>query len=110
MLVKKAGSVLASVGGKCSSVHKGSLPGTCVVSLECDTPDSTSLCREVFFACAKAGVAILEMTSQKASLEDIYIELTEHGASAAANASAGEEELSQQPADLVSNKDEGGNK
>ena len=107
---KNAGSVLAFVGGKCSSIEKGSLPGTCIVSLECATSDTSSLCRDVFFACAKAGVAILEMTSQKASLEDIYIELTEHGASAAANASAGEEELSQQPADLVSNKDEGGNK
>ena len=40
-------------------------------------PDNEiSLCRSIFFAFSKAGKAILQMSTIKASLEDIFIELT----------------------------------
>ena len=61
------------------------------------------LCRALFFAFAKAGKAILQMTSAKASLEDVFIELTskpaeeaskepESGAAAIADSLAGPKE------------------
>lgn len=50
--------------------------GSCTVRLDTDTPDGSSVCRSVFFAFAHAGKAILELSMAKASLEDIFIELT----------------------------------
>ena len=39
--------------------------------------DLRSVSRQLFFAFAAEGKAILEMTSKKANLEDVFIELTE---------------------------------
>lgn len=39
----------------------------------------SDLCRSIFFAFAKKKRALLEMTSKKANLEDVFIELTEGG-------------------------------
>lgn len=41
------------------------------------TEDSRAVCRKLFFAFAAKGRALLEMSSRKASLEDVFIELTE---------------------------------
>ena len=41
--------------------------------------DENEVCREIFFAFSKAGKAILRMTAGKASLEDIFMELTDSG-------------------------------
>ena len=46
----------------------------CQVTLETDGDEE--VCRAVFFAFSRAGRAILRMTDAKASLEDIFIELT----------------------------------
>ncbi|MCI8941182.1 MAG: ABC transporter ATP-binding protein [Dorea sp.] len=46
-----------------------------VVKIEQDDPKE--LCRNLFFAFGKMERAILEMTEQRANLEDIFIELTE---------------------------------
>ena len=46
----------------------------CQVTLETDGDEG--VCRAVFFAFSRAGRAILRMTDAKASLEDIFIELT----------------------------------
>ena len=46
----------------------------CQVALETDGDEG--VCRAVFFAFSRAGRAILRMTDAKASLEDIFIELT----------------------------------
>ena len=46
----------------------------CQVTLETDGDEG--VCRAVFFAFSRAGRAILRMTDTKASLEDIFIELT----------------------------------
>ena len=48
----------------------------CEVTLQTDPNAGEELCREVFFAFAGAGKAILRMDMAKASLEDIFIELT----------------------------------
>lgn len=50
--------------------------GGCSVRLECSGDDSDSFCRQIFFAFADAKKAILELSVAKASLEDIFIELT----------------------------------
>ncbi len=42
-------------------------------------PGGNEVCRESFFAFSKAGKAILRMTAGKASLEDIFMELTDSG-------------------------------
>ena len=50
--------------------------GCCAVRLEMDVPGDNKLCRDIFFAFSDAGKAILQMNMAKASLEDIFIELT----------------------------------
>ena len=46
------------------------------VKLELNVPADNALCREIFFAFSRANKAILQMTMSKASLEDIFLELT----------------------------------
>ncbi|MBS6196254.1 MAG: ABC transporter ATP-binding protein [Clostridiales bacterium] len=48
------------------------------VHLKLSQEDSDELCRRLFFAFAEKKRAILEMTSKKANLEDVFIELTEN--------------------------------
>ena len=50
--------------------------GICQVRLDMDAPEERKACRDIFFAFSKAGKAIVRMTVAKASLEDIFIELT----------------------------------
>ncbi len=38
--------------------------------------EDEAICRAIFFACSASGVALLQLASEKASLEDIFIELT----------------------------------
>lgn len=53
---------------------KRAADGRCDVELETD--GSEDACREIFFACSGAAKPILRMTTVKASLEDVFIELT----------------------------------
>ena len=53
---------------------------TCRLALEVSGLADQDLCREIFFAFAQENKAILEMKSVKATLEDIFIELTGKGA------------------------------
>ena len=53
--------------------------GACDVTLELDVPAEKEVCREIFFAFSRSGKAILRMTAGKASLEDIFMELTDSG-------------------------------
>ena len=50
--------------------------GCCSVRIDTDQSADGDICRDVFFSFAKAERAILQMTMAKASLEDIFIELT----------------------------------
>ena len=51
-------------------------PVTCKATLTL-AGDPTTACRTLFFAFAKVGCALLQMTAIKADLENIFIELTE---------------------------------
>ena len=59
--------------------------GRCRVTLDTDSPDGDEVCREAFFAFSRAGKPILRMSTARASLEDIFIELTSSDAPAAAD-------------------------
>lgn len=50
--------------------------GKCEVKVEIENSDGDTVCRNIFFAFAKAERAILSMNMLKASLEDIFLELT----------------------------------
>ncbi len=69
--------------------------GRVTARLQTDSGDLYAVSRQIFFAFAKAEKALLEMTLKKASLEDIFLELTEnHDPAAPAEdaPAAGEEE------------------
>lgn len=51
----------------------------CVVTLETDVPDSDGICRECFRIFSREDLPILRMGASRASLEDIFIELTGQG-------------------------------
>ena len=48
----------------------------CSIRLELDVQDDADACRAIFFAFSNVQTAILQMTTAKASLEEIFIELT----------------------------------
>ena len=48
-----------------------------VVTIKTDSKDMRDICRQIFFAFANHKIAVLEMASKKANLEDVFIELTE---------------------------------
>lgn len=47
------------------------------ICVKVDSDDVRDVCRQIFFAFADQGKAILEMAAKKANLEDVFIELTE---------------------------------
>lgn len=47
------------------------------VDMQIEYGDASDICRSIFFAFAEKGKALLELTSKKANLEDVFIELTE---------------------------------
>lgn len=51
----------------------------CVVTLETDVPDGDGICRECFRIFSREDLPILRMGASRASLEDIFIELTGQG-------------------------------
>ena len=63
----------------------------CRAVVDAAADDAENVCRKVFFACSSAEKAILQMSQVKASLEDIFIELTSGEAETAAAAEAEDE-------------------
>lgn len=53
--------------------------GTCRAMLALEEGEPDQVCRALFFAFARAGRAILQLSPMRADLEDIFIELTEGG-------------------------------
>ena len=51
--------------------------GCCTLRLEVQKEQDRAVCRELFHAFSKAGIPILQLTTAKASLEDIFMELTQ---------------------------------
>ena len=68
--------LLATLPGITHMDVRGTGENRCEVTLQTDSGAGETLCREVFFAFAAVGKAILRMDMAKASLEDIFIELT----------------------------------
>lgn len=77
---EEAESILSCLPDDCSVSIKSSDDGentkTDVVVTSADE-DSDAICRQVFFAFAGAGRALLRLSVERASLEDVFIELTE---------------------------------
>lgn len=72
----KIRAILAPIAG-ITGIKVRQLPdGTQSVVLDMDTPADNQICRDIFFAFARQEQPILQMTMAKASLEDIFIELT----------------------------------
>ncbi len=67
------GGIAQAAGWEIEELEEGLVKA--VVKIEQDDPKE--LCRNLFFAFGKMERAILEMTEQRANLEDIFIELTE---------------------------------
>lgn len=59
---------------------KGQENGSIRVEVKIEFGEVSDICRHLFFAFAQKGKALLELTSKKANLEDVFIELTESGA------------------------------
>lgn len=53
--------------------------GSFRVDVTIEFGEVSDVCRSLFFAFAQRGKALLELTSKKASLEDVFLELTESG-------------------------------
>ena len=68
--------IISAVSALSGSKTKELPEGGCSVRLESNSKDSDDFCRQIFFAFADARKAILELSVAKASLEDIFIELT----------------------------------
>ncbi len=49
-----------------------------VLTIKTDEPDVYKITRELFFAFAKKEIALLEISSKKVNLEDVFLELTEN--------------------------------
>ena len=71
--------ILSGVSHIVKLTAKARQDGACDVTLELDTPAEHEICRDIFFAFSRSGKAILRMTAGKASLEDIFMELTDSG-------------------------------
>lgn len=71
---KEARSILSGIGGIRVLVAEETKDG-CRLELQTDQP-GTAACRELFFSFARAQRAILRMNLIRASLEEIFIELT----------------------------------
>lgn len=68
--------ILAAVPAVCDCRILTAEEGRCKAQLEI-TGDAAEACKALFFAFAKAETAILQLTPEKADLENIFIELTD---------------------------------
>lgn len=53
--------------------------GSVRVDVKIESGETADVCRHIFFAFAQREKALLELTSKKANLEDVFLELTESG-------------------------------
>lgn len=70
-------SILSGVGHIMGTEIREREDGRCSVRLRVNATDDEQLCRDIFAAFSKAGKMLLQMNTAKASLEDIFIELTD---------------------------------
>ena len=70
-------AILKAVGQAGQAQFTEVAPGRTAVSIQADQADPYQISRSLFFAFADRRVPLLELTVKKASLEDIFIQLTE---------------------------------
>ncbi len=75
-----ARDILANIPGIAKLETKTEEGGLVSVTVSTNAGNLHSVSREIFFAFARRDKALLEMTLKKASLEDIFLELTEKSA------------------------------
>lgn len=73
---EKANEVLRSLGHITGVTMTPNEKGQLAIIVETDTDDGDAVCRDISLAFSQAGQAVLQMSMAKASLEDIFIELT----------------------------------
>lgn len=73
---KEIRDILSSVKGIARMEVRQQSDATRCARLELNKPADNALCREIFFAFSRANKAILQMTTVKANLEDIFLEIT----------------------------------
>lgn len=106
-LVQQVISALPSVS---KSEVKELADGTCSVRLETTSEDDSAFRREISLAFAKAEAPVLQLNVAKASLEDIFIELTTNDTPAAEKKEKrslfGRKKAAEAPAEPAENKEE----
>jgi ABC-2 type transport system ATP-binding protein len=85
----KASKALRAVRGVSSLLFLGEDGGRSM--FEITSSEDESVCRDIFFAFSDIGKPILRMTTTRASLEDVFIELTKDEANEAGGASDADE-------------------
>lgn len=80
--------------------------GLVSAQLKTDSNDIYAVSRQLFFAFAEHGQALLELSLKKASLEDIFIELTESGDPGQSGPGAPEDTAAEQAESSSQNGDE----
>lgn len=71
--------------------------GKTFLTVSTQREDGDEICRELFFSFSKAGIALLSMSASKASLEDVFMKLTQESEESPAEeqAPAGEQETAE---------------
>ena len=74
---EEIGEILEGMEGISDWQMKSPEDGSIRVDVRLASGEASEMCRRIFFAFAGKGKALLELTSRKANLEDVFIELTE---------------------------------
>ncbi len=74
---KNIRGILQDISGLVGIHTKPMDDGCCQVQVELEGHDDRKACRDLFFAFSRANCPILQMSVAKASLEDIFLELTQ---------------------------------
>lgn len=74
---KNIRGILQDISGLVEIHTKSMEDGCCQVQVELEGHDDRKACRDLFFAFSRANCPILQMSVAKASLEDIFLELTQ---------------------------------
>ena len=74
--VKDVQPVAAMTGQRSIEVNNAG-KGRSRITIHPENADPDDVCRDLFFCFGSAGIALLQITTEKASLEDVFIELTD---------------------------------
>ena len=76
---ERAQQLLAEAPGVSAVEVRGRAEGRATLLVRTGSEDMDRVCRDIFLAFAGAGTVLLELTPRKASLEDVFLELSEPG-------------------------------